>query len=189
MVYERDPATSAFTRVFFADKARRQGKQWILTNCVIHEFDSKKHLLIESRPVKEVIIRPKKAPDIVFTPQKSNAWEMTTAELRRLIDDQEAKGLRTMSLQTWRVEYCHKFSLPLSALAAALVAAPLALRFARSGSFAGFLIAVTLVFFYQGFDGWFVIMGYRGFIPPLLAAWATNLLYGSSALFLLSRER
>lgn len=192
--YRPHPNGDTLLEVVIAESGRRVGRDWILTNCIIHKYDPKTGKRVErAGPNVEgkggkFIVHSQGAPEVSFVP-KSNAWEMTTAELSQAIRAQESVGLRTPIVQQWRVEYHHKFSLALGALAAALVAAPLALRFARSGSFAGFLIAVTLVFFYQGFDGWFVIMGYKAFISPLVAAWATNFLYFATGLTLLARQR
>jgi uncharacterized membrane protein YjjP (DUF1212 family) len=71
----------------------------------------------------------------------------------------------------------------------ALVAAPLALRFARQGSFAGLVLAFFLAFFWQGFDGWFRAMGIAGYLEPPVAAHLTNLLFLVTGAVLMWRER
>ncbi len=195
VVYRPRPSADKFLEVIVARRGHREGRKWILEDCIVHEYDTKTGERIEKRaPTMEAklgqfIIEPRRGPMLSLLPQKSNSWEMSRAELSRAVRSQEALGLRTPMLQQWRVEIHHKFSLPLGALAVAFAAAPLALCFARSGSFAGFLVAVTLVFFYQGFDGWFVIMGYKAWLPPVVAAWLTNVMYMVTGLVLLARQR
>ena len=195
IAYHPHPALQTTLEVIVAESGRLEKRQWTLKNCVFHRYDSRTGKRVD-RPganvemkLGEFIVPLKQGPEMQFIPQKSNAWEMTSTELRQMIRDQETLGLKTQQLQEFRVERHHKFSLALGALAAALVAAPLALRFARSGSFAGFMIAVILVFFYQGFESWFIIMGYKAWLPPVVAAWATNALYGAAGLGLLARQR
>jgi lipopolysaccharide export LptBFGC system permease protein LptF len=71
----------------------------------------------------------------------------------------------------------------------ALMAAPLALRFARHGSFAGLVCAFVLAFFWQGLDSWFRAMGLGSRLEPMVAAWATNCVFFLAGLVLLWRER
>ncbi|HEX8832640.1 MAG TPA: LptF/LptG family permease, partial [Abditibacteriaceae bacterium] len=92
-------------------------------------------------------------------------------------------------LQEWRVDYHRRFALPLACFVMALLAAPLALRFARQGSFAGLVLAFALGFFWQGFDGWFRAMGIAGYLPPVVAAWLTNGLFVVAGVAMLWKER
>ena len=195
VVYRPRPSADKFLEVIVARRGHREGRKWILEDCIVHQYDAKTFQRTETKGARiegklgQLIIEPRRGPMLSFLPQKSNSWEMSRAELSRAVRSQEALGQRTPILQQWRVEIHHKFSLPLGALAVAFAAAPLALLFARSGSFAGFLVAVTLVFFYQGLDGWFVIMGYKAWLPPMVAAWLTNAMYMLTGVVLLARQR
>ena len=37
--------------------------------------------------------------------------------------------------------------------------------------------AFLLAFLWQGFDGWFRALGIAGYMPPIVAAWATDALF------------
>jgi lipopolysaccharide export LptBFGC system permease protein LptF len=71
----------------------------------------------------------------------------------------------------------------------ALCAAPLALKYARHGSFAGLVAAFLLAFLWQGFDGWFRALGIAGYMKPFIAAWGTNIIFLFAGFILLVRER
>ena len=67
-------------------------------------------------------------------------------------------------------------------------AAPLSLRFARGGSFWGILLSIVLGFVYYNIIFFAKIVGANGAIPPALAGWSQNILFGLLALFLILRE-
>src|SRR5206468_3471333 len=110
-------------------------------------------------------------------------------ELQQKIEDLSEAAFDPTKLQSWRVDYYRRFALPFACFVMALLAAPLALRFARHGSFAGLVLAFALAFFWQGFDGWFRALGIAGRMTPFLAAWLTNFLFLVAGGILLWRER
>jgi len=114
---------------------------------------------------------------------------MTSDELSREIKDLSNAAFDAGQLNALRVDYYRRFALPAACLVMALVAAPLSLRFARHGSFAGLVSAFLLAFLWQGFDGWFRALGIAGRLPPLGAAWATNALFVGAGCLLLALER
>lgn len=83
--------------------------------------------------------------------------------------------------------YC-RFSLPFSSLVLALISAPLSIRFARSGGFTGVLLSIVLFFFY--YNTYFLTnhLGSNGAIPPLIAAWLPDVLFGAIGLALIRLE-
>ena len=79
--------------------------------------------------------------------------------------------------------------MPAACFVMALLAAPLSLRFARHGSFAGLVCAFGLAFAYQALDSFFRAMGIAGRLEPAVAAWSTNGILVLLGLGLLWRER
>ena len=86
------------------------------------------------------------------------------------------------------LDYQLRFSIPLSCLIFALMAAPLSLRFARGGSFWGILLSIVLGFIYYNTIFFAKIMGTNGVIPPVVAGWSQDILFGLLGVFLISRE-
>jgi len=78
-----------------------------------------------------------------------------------------------------------KLTLPLMCLVFAICSPPLTLRFARTGAFTGVLLSIVVVFV-----GWNTMLllkavGLGGYLPPLLAAVATPILFAALGVWLL----
>jgi lipopolysaccharide export system permease protein len=105
---------------------------------------------------------------------------MSLKELETQIKQFGSGGLPTGAIET---EYHLRLALPLSCLVFALLSAPLSLRFARAGSFAGLLLSVVLGFLYYNTIFLGKILGMNGTIPPVLAGWMQNILFGALGVF------
>lgn len=89
---------------------------------------------------------------------------------------------------TYDVERWFKLSLPAMCLVLSICSPPLGLRFARTGAFTGVLLSIITVFI-----AWntllllkFVALG--GYLPPVVAAWATNALFIGLGLWLFKTQ-
>lgn len=92
---------------------------------------------------------------------------------------------RLMSL--YGVEIHKKLALAVACLVFVLLGAPIALRFPRGG--VGLVIGVSIVVFglyYVALIGG-QALGVRGFVPPAVAMWGANLLFGAIGIILLAR--
>jgi lipopolysaccharide export system permease protein len=112
--------------------------------------------------------------------------EMTVSELRELSTTLEQTGQNSRRL---RVHLAFKYSIPLACLVLAMIAAPLADRFAALGSFGGLVVAICLLFLYNGVRSWGLALGLAGVLPPGAAGWVGNFLFGALGLWLLARRR
>ena len=72
-------------------------------------------------------------------------------------------------------------------LIVAMLAAPLAIKFSRAGSFVGLLLAFVLAFLYQVLMAWSRVLGQAGYVPPVMAAWSQNVIFGGLGILLLWR--
>jgi len=196
MVYQREAGDfGAFTPTVFpivriAREAREdtsRPNRWILSGVVQHIYNSDGSQLSEARVDTATIDVGQQLSN--YWQQQKDPFTMTGNELSQKITDLKSSSFDQNKLREWTVDYYRRFSLPLGCFVMALLAAPLALRFARHGSFAGLVLAFSLGFFWQGFDGWFRALGLAGYIPPLVAAWATDVLFGLAGMALLSREK
>src|SRR5438270_3705785 len=92
------------------------------------------------------------------------------------------------AINEFTLDYYLRFSIPLSCLIFAIMAAPLSLRFARGGSFWGILLSIVLGFVYYNTIFFAKIMGTNGVIPPVVAGWSQDILFGLFGVFLIMRE-
>ncbi len=196
MIYQRDSSRfssyvpSTFPTVMIAASARQnpQNKnQWILENGYTHSYNGRGQQFFEL-PFDTTKINVESQINTLFGEQK-DITSMSGNELMQKFEALKQTGSDAGQLNRTEIEYWHHFSLPGACFVMALCAAPLALRYAKHGSFAGLVAAFGLAFLWQGFDGWFAALGLGGLLPPIVAAGATNVLFLIVGAVLLVRER
>ncbi len=106
---------------------------------------------------------------------------------RRMADEMRSAHERTLSLERQtrelRVEVQKKYSIAAATLVFVLIGAPLALRFPQGGI--GMVIAASLAIFaiyYVGLIGGETLAD-EGYVTPIAAMWATNVLLGALGIF------
>ncbi|MBI3923664.1 MAG: LptF/LptG family permease, partial [Armatimonadetes bacterium] len=151
MVYERQPGTSRFPRVYIAKRAFERRGVWHLVSCRVHEFDEEGHLKLETTEIVKEITFNFGQSIRSFSGETRGPTEMPADELKRQIKLFDRGGIDVHSME---VDYYMKFSVPCACFVLALLAFPLSRRWARAGSFMGILITVLLVFLYNGLMGW-----------------------------------
>jgi lipopolysaccharide export system permease protein len=182
-IWTEDDAGNLATMVT-ADWAELSGNRWLL------------------REGQEMVMRPDgdiervekfgsqaimlgKALQDYYTGQRREL-EMSGAQLRDLIGTLSTGGGDTQKLAV-RLQF--KYSIPLACLVFALLAAPIAIRFADYGTFVGVVIAILVVFLYNGVRSWTLAFGLAGMLHPVVAGWTQNVLFGVLGLILLLRTR
>ncbi|UCH35229.1 MAG: LptF/LptG family permease [Armatimonadota bacterium] len=120
-----------------------------------------------------------------FWTEQKTPREMTAEELSRYIGVFAQSGVDVRGLE---LEYHFKFALPLAPLVFALLAAPLALRFARGGGMMGLAVAFVLAFLYQVLMSWSRLLGESGTLPPMVAAWSQNVMFGAAGIFFIVKQ-
>jgi len=116
--------------------------------------------------------------------EKRSAFEMSARELRDRVAVLEAAGTSARALE---VELQFKYSIPAACLVFALIGAPLAFRYARWGAFGGILVAILVVFLYNGVRSWTLAFGLAGTLHPVVAGWLQNVLFSTIGLVMLWR--
>lgn len=196
MIYQRDAAQfsslvpATFPTVMIAASAQENPQkkgEWILSDVITHTYGSDGSQLNETRS-DTGRINVEQDLNTYFGEQKQ-AFQMTGDELTRKIADLKSAAFDAGQLNALQVDFWRRYALPGACFVMALCAAPLALKYARHGSFAGLVAAFLLAFLWQGFDGWLRALGIAGYIQPLVAAWGTNALFLVSGAVLLVRER
>ena len=111
---------------------------------------------------------------------------MTFGELQAHIQELSASGFDTARLA---VELQRKAAFPFVTLILTLIAIPFAVTTGPRGALYGVGVGITLAFTYWITINVFAAIGSGGLLAPGLAAWAPNLLFGASALYLLLTVR
>jgi lipopolysaccharide export system permease protein len=112
--------------------------------------------------------------------------EMRYAELGHYIDALARSGSDTRKLG---VERALKISVPFTCIIIALFGAPLAVSNPRSGAAWGVAVSLATTFVFLLMVQLSKAVGAGGLLPPTLAAWFPNIVFGAAALWLMRRVR
>jgi len=119
-----------------------------------------------------------------FKKEALESQEMNFGQLERYIRDLRQSGFDTMRL---RVALWHKLAYPLVAIVMAILAIPFALSMGRRGSLTGIAVAIGVALAYWVVNGLFEAMGGVNYLPAVLAAWSSDILFGLVGGYLLLR--
>ncbi len=184
-VYE---LTATFPRIITAKTATWSGSDWKLAKGVLHKLDDDGLMNYEGR-FETMTIKVDRDVNTFFADEKSPR-EMSSRELQNKIKGLKQGGIDTKTLA---VDLHLKFAEPAASLAFSLIGAALCIAFVRSGKdwwgvIAGVLLALLCVGFYFFVMATFRSLGRGGLIPPVLGAWAPNVIFMLLASVLLVRE-
>jgi len=107
---------------------------------------------------------------------------MSFEELRRHIASVEAMGFDVIPL---RVQLNRKLSFPMVGLVMTLLGIPFSFVVARRGALYGIGVSIIIAIVYWACLGTFEALGNNAILPPALASWTPNLLFGAAGLYLL----
>jgi lipopolysaccharide export system permease protein len=182
LIYTLPDGSTPFPQLITAKYGESRGLQWVFRDGWIITLDAKgmaKSQLgftVHHKNLQHAV------QDLWAGQQQSQA--MTLRELKQQMEQFSHGGLPVSSMA---VDYHLRLSIPLSCLIFALVSAPLSLRFAKAGGFAGLLLSVVLGFLYYNTIFLGKILGTQEVLPAALAGWLQNILFGAIGLFLILR--
>lgn len=125
-------------------------------------------------------------PAETFSTEQPDAERMNYGQLRSYIDELQASGF---NVTPYNVALQRKLSFPLVTLIMTLIAVPFAVTTGRRGALYGIGVGIVLAIVYWLVFSVFAAIGTAGLIPPMLAAWAPNLIFMTGALYLLLTVR
>ena len=125
-------------------------------------------------------------PAEYFSTEETAPERMNFRQLQRYIDELQASGYTTLKHE---VALHRKFAFPAVTLVMTLIAVPFAVTTGKRGALYGIGVGIVLALVYHTAGSVFAAFGAGDLIPPLLAAWAPNLLFGAAAAYLLLTVR
>ena len=114
-------------------------------------------------------------PPGYFKKEVLQSSEMNYEELRHYIFDLQQGGFDVVRL---RVQLQKKIAFPLITLVMAILAVPFALSGGRRGALSGVVVALIIGVTYVLTSSLFEAMGNVSQLPPLIAAWSPDLIFG-----------
>jgi len=181
-IFEFDPSTFALSRRIFAARATWNPATgaWSFLNGWQREISGAN--VTEYRPFLKTSFAEIHEDPGYFTKEKWQAQEMNFGQLDHYINDLRQSGFDTMRL---RVELWHKLAYPLMAVIMAMLAIPFALSMGRRSSLTGIAMAIAVTLAYIVIDSFFGALGNVNYLPAMMAAWSSDILFGLVGSYLL----
>jgi lipopolysaccharide export system permease protein len=114
--------------------------------------------------------------------EQRNPEDMSYRQLRRLVQTIRQSG---GDASKYRVALAGKIAFPFASLIVVLVGAPLTARLKRGGLAVGVGIGLGLAFLYYGMMKGGQAMGDHALLPPILAAWLSNIVFAVCGAYLI----
>lgn len=179
----REPFT--ISRRLYARRASwdNSTQEWILEKGWERRFEGDRPVAFESFAQRRVSLA--EHPEY-FKKETVGSSSMTLSELRRAIADLSHSGFDVLDL---RIALQSKIAFPLTCLVMVLVGLPFSFSVGKRGALYGVAIGIAIGLTYWGLTGLFEQMGRYEMLPPMLAAWGPNLLFGAGGLYLFLTSR
>ncbi|HKM85632.1 MAG TPA: LptF/LptG family permease [Terriglobales bacterium] len=183
-VFQFDPHTFQITHRIIADRARWSSSmgRWVYEQGWERSLSGP---AIENYHRFDVATYPELSePPAYFKKEIKQSSEMSYEELRRYIHDLEESGFDVVRL---RVQLQKKIAYPLITLVMAILAIPFALSAGKRSAVAGVATAIGIGVVYWTISGLFEAMGNLSQLPPAVAAWSPDLVFGFIGGYLILR--
>ncbi len=181
-VFQFDPATFQLTSRVYADQAHWEQRlqRWVCTQ----GWERSVHgsAITDYRTFDVTTFAAISEPPAYFKKEVRQSSEMNSEDLRRYIRDLQQSGFDVVRL---KVQLQEKFAFPLNSLIMAVLAIPFALAAGKRGAVAGVATAVGIGLLYIMVGRLSESMGNVSQLPPFLAAWAPDLLFGLAGGYLI----
>ena len=105
---------------------------------------------------------------------------------KRQIKELSQSGFDVVRLS---VQFYRKFSFPLIAFVVTLIGIPFSFSIGRKGTLSGVALSIGIAIIYWATSSLFEAMGNLHQLPPIVAAWSPDFLFGLGGAYLLLRIR
>jgi len=175
-VFELDPATFQMRRRVFATRAVWDStvSAWILTGGWVRDFD------IDGQVIRYEPFTATSLPELTEAPgycrrEVRQYYQMNWRQLGEYISSLRQDGFDTARLS---VQWHRKFAFPVIAAVIVFLSAPFAFLVGTRGAIGGLAVAVGIGIIYWAAAALFEAMGSVGQLPPLIAGWAPDAIFG-----------
>jgi lipopolysaccharide export LptBFGC system permease protein LptF len=121
-----------------------------------------------------------------FKNEEPEAERMTYLQLKTYVEQLHASGFNAVP---YMVQLQRKIAFPFVTLIMTMLAIPFAVTTGRRGALYGVGIGIVVAILYWTTMSVFAAVGAGGWIAPMLAAWAPNILFGAVAGYLILTVR
>jgi len=161
-----------------AAEASWDGKRWVFSAGYVRRFDGG-HEQAEAFQRMAVDGLGERPDD--FAKPGHRPDEMNYFELRRYVERLRASGAR---VENYLVDLHLKLAFPLICLVVVMIGGAMATRLRMQSAALGFGLAVAISFLYYGLMRAGQALGHNGALPPYVAAWSADAIFGSFAIWM-----
>jgi LPS export ABC transporter permease LptF/LPS export ABC transporter permease LptG len=184
--FEFDPQSFHLTRRIYAARAFWEPpiRGWVLENGWVRDLVGDrvdKYMPFSVATFTEITEEP-----AYFKKEVRTSEQMSALELRRYISDLGQSGFDVVRLS---VQLYRKFSYPLIAFVVTLIGIPFSFTTGSKGALSGVALSIGIAILYWSISSLFEAMGDLSQLPPLVAAWSPDVLFGLAGSYLLLRVR
>ncbi len=164
-----------------AARGEFQQGQWVFK-------DIMEQILNKNTGSYEIKFHEQKVEKVDFLPEDlqrvaKKSEEMSFKELLYYIRDVEAEGY---DATPYWVDLHGKFALPVASLIVCLIGAGITVgKINRRGLSVDIALGIVVIFLYWISHSFCMSLGYGGMLPPVIAAWMSNFIFGCFAIFYL----
>ncbi len=184
-VFELNPATFQVRRRVFATRASWEPaeKIWVLTGGWVRDFGANGRVA-EYKPFTATSLPELTEPPGYFRREVRQYSQMNWRQLSAYIASLRQAGFDTARLS---VQWEKKFAFPLIAAIIISLAAPFAFLVGTRGAVGGLAVAVGIGVVYWATAALMEAMGSVGQLPPVLAGWGPDAIFGFVAVYFFLR--
>lgn len=171
------------TRRIDAAEASWDGKRWVFASGYVRHFQGGRE---QAEAFDRLAVGGLGETPDDFAKQGHRPDEMNAFELMGYIERLRASGAR---VENYLVDLHLKWAFPLVCLIVVLIGGALATQLSMKSAALGFGLSVAISFLYYGLMRAAQALGHNGALPPLVAAWLGDALFGSVAVYVMTRAQ
>ncbi len=168
-----------------AQRAVWTGDGWRFYKAIVYKTDNAGRLLGEPAFFEEDILPLKERPSD-FVNNELRSEFMSYRDLKAYISKFQGAGARVV--RSFLVDLYYKVSLAFISLVIILLGVPFAITSARGGVIIGVGTSIILGLLYFAGISIGVALGKSGILPPFIAAWFGNIIFGGIGIYLIKKR-
>jgi lipopolysaccharide export system permease protein len=166
-----------------AAEASWDGKRWVFVSGYVRTFERGKE---RAEPFERMAVSGLEERPDDFAKEDIQPDEMNYLELRRYVQRLRSSGARVAN---YLVDLHLKLAFPLICIVVVLIGGALATRLRTQSTALGFGLSVAISFVYYGVMRAGQALGHNGALPPYLAAWLGDVLFGAIGLWMMRQAQ
>ena len=184
VILQDDPNQNLLSRLT-AKKAQYEDGHWQLYDAATYRLNRRGDILGEPVYSEKTELDLDKSPED-FIKSASQTEFMSARELKEYRDNFKGSGGRKVGRRL-SVDFHTKISFPFISFFVILIGAPLAMRLERGSPMVGIGPSLLVVFIYYSLHSVCLALGKNGTMPPMMAAWFSNIFFGFTGIYLIKK--